>query len=153
MTDDDPRMERFIDAVQAANELGGTEDFQALVTRTLQMMGQDFLPHLRAADTGGLFCPVAVETDRKPLIGATVLLPDRLVVVWRHGFTGGKKGSTTVRLDQVRSVTATHFPSGPRAGTRVLAIQSAEPLKLAVPAVVGEPLYLALLKGIDVREG
>jgi hypothetical protein len=129
MTEDDPRMERFIDAVQAAYESDGTTSFETLVTMTLQMVGKDFLPHLR---------PDAV------------LLPDRVVVAWRYGFTGAKKGTTTVLLDKVTSVAASHFPSGPRAGTRVLAIRSGETLKLAFPPEVSETLYAAFWRAVDV---
>ena len=153
MTEDDPRMERFIDAVQAAYERDGTTSFEKLVTMTLQMVGKDFLPHLRPDDTGGVFYPVAVETDRKPMIGGAVLLPDRVVVAWRYGFTGGKKGSATVLLDQVTSVTASHFTSGPRKGTRTLAIQSGETLELAFPPDVSDTLYAAFRKAIDVQNG
>jgi hypothetical protein len=143
-SDDDPRMERFVDAVQAGIDVCPTADYEKFAMLTLQMMGQDFLPHISADDRGRLFSPVGVEQGKKTMGGGILILQDRAVVAWRFGFTGGKKGHLVVPLHSVSSVAELPAGTGRPRGARTLEVRATSDLQLTFAAEVNDALFTGL---------
>lgn len=115
----------ILGAAQNTCDIIGTVQCHTQVVNSLGVNGTDILKHLRSDDRGGLFAPVSVLVDAKPLSGCVLTVEDRAILAWFTGVLRIKTFEAVVPFDTIVDVEESTTPArGLKLGAPVVTVRA-----------------------------